>query len=219
MNDLAGCFRGLVRHHVAMPSCPLPEASPGITWIWAANGIFKRGVGADLDILIPAGPCCTVPGLAELLPHVRWRTVNCRLPGVLLRPLLEDARRAASGTTVLRPIEKQYFFVDRDGVRVVAPLGQDASAVHLRYAMPERGTVLLDLHSHHGMDAYFSSTDDRDDVGLSVSAVIGHIYTRPAIAVRLNVFGHRYAVPALTVFDCLGPFADRYGGDDARTHD
>lgn len=217
MNDLASIFAGLVRHHVATPICPLPDATPGITWIWAHNGVYKRGVSSDLDLLIPVGISWPAPGLARLLPHVCWRHWPQRLPGQLLTPLLEDAKRAAAGDAVLTPIEKQYFFVWRDGVRVVAPRGQDASAISLRYAMPQSGSVLLDLHSHHGMEAYFSSTDDRDDTGLSVSAVIGTIYTRPTIVVRINVFGQRWNIPALLVFDSLGPFMD--GGTHAELND
>jgi len=220
MSDLASIFANLVRHHVATPGCPLPEASNGITWIWAANGIYKRGVSETLDLLIPVGISWPAPGLASLLPHVSWKRWPERLPGAFLAPLLEDAKRAAVGDTVLRPIEKQYFFVWRDGVRVVAPKGQDASAVHLRYRMPQSGPVLLDLHSHHGMDAYFSATDDRDDSGLSVSAVIGKIYTRPTIVTRINVFGQRHLVPALMIFDSLGSFTDGYqGGNNARADD
>lgn len=217
MSDLASIFAGLVAHHVATPKHPLPAAVPGISWIWASNGIWKRGVSSELDLMIPVGVTWPAPGLAPLLPHVRFTRWPERLPGAFLSPLLEDARRAATGDTVLRPIEKQYFFVWRDGVRVVAPKGQDASAVHLRYTMPQSGPVLLDLHSHHGMEAYFSATDDRDDAGLSVSAVIGNIYTRPTIVTRINVFGHRWAVPALLVFDTLGPFAD--GGAHASLND
>lgn len=208
MNDLASVFATLVRHHIATPACPLPDPCPGITWIWAANGIYKRGVSSELDLLIPVGVGWPAPGLAPLLPHVRFLRWPERLHGAFLTPLLEDARRASVGGTILRPIEKQYFFVWRDGVRVVAPKGQDASAVHLRYSMPQSGPVLLDVHSHHGMEAYFSATDDRDDAGLSVSAVIGTIYTRPTIVTRINVFGHRWKVPALMIFDTLGPFVD-----------
>lgn len=215
MNDLASAFAALVQHHIATPAQPLPEDGNGIRWIWAHNGIFKRGVSSELDLLIPVGKTWPTPGLAPLLPHVRFARWPTRLPGQLLTPLLEDAKRAAIGDQVVRPIEKQYFFVWRDGVRVVAPRGQDASAVHLRYTMPKSGPILVDLHSHHGMAAYFSATDDRDDTGLSVSAVIGTIYTQPTIRCRLNVYGDRWEVPPLLIFDTLGPFVQ--GGRDAAT--
>lgn len=220
MSNLSAIFAGLIKHHIATPSCPLPECSAGITWIWAANGVYKRGVSAELDLLIPVGISWPAPGLARLLPHVRWTHWPDRLQGALLGPLLKDARRAGATSAVLRPIEKQYFFIWRDGVRIVAPRGQDAGVGHVRYTIALSGPVLLDLHSHHGMEAYFSTTDDRDDAGLSVSAVIGKIYTQPTIVVRLNVFGQRWNVPALMVFDSLGPFTDGYhGGSDASTPD
>jgi PRTRC genetic system protein A len=88
---------------------------------------------------------------------------------------------------------------------------QKASAARVRYEMPE-GIVLADIHSHHQMPPFFSNTDDRDDTGLSVSCVIGHIYDAPQILCRVNVWGHRQVVPALTIFDDLGPFCDAYNG-------
>lgn len=206
-------FASLVRHHFATVVHPLPDAAPGIAWIVAENGVFKRGVNADLDILIAIRRrSMAIPGLVPLLPHVRWRSWDRRIPASLLAALLGDARRAMSAGTIARPIEKQYFFVWRDNdLRLIAPRGQDASATRVQYAMPERGAVLVDLHSHHAMGAFFSPTDDADDLGLSVSAVIGQLYTRPEIAVRLNVFGHRMRVPARLIFDDLGPFDDTYG--------
>lgn len=217
--DLAATFAGLVRHHIATPVAPLPEARPGITWVWCSGGIYKRGVTPDLDILIPVARAPEVPGLAKVLPHVRWSCWPGRLDGRLLVPLLEDARRASSGDTILRPIEKQYCFVYRDGtIKLVAPV-QRGTAGQVMYAPVQRGVTLCDLHSHHHMAAYFSATDDRDDTGLSVSVVVGTIFTRPTIACRLNVYGHRARVPALLIFDQIGPFEDTYGGHNADPHD
>lgn len=219
MIDLSATFAGLVRHHIATPACPLPHLAPGITWIVGSNGVFKRGVNAQLDLLAAVELFeQPIPGLAALMTHVRWFDWPHRLAGSLLGPLLSNAREALAGQTIVRPIEKQYFFVLRDGLRVVAPRDQDGSPASLRYAMPQ-GQVLLDLHSHHAMRAYFSATDDRDDSGLSVSAVIGNIYERPEIVVRVNVFGHHWPIPALMVFDSLGPFVDRYAGGSRESTD
>lgn len=215
MSDLSTIFGGLVRHQVARKDLTsYLEKKPGIDWIYAANGIWKRGTDATISLQGLACPLdYDVPGLISLTPYFYWPAWRRRLPGQLLAPLLHDAQRAASGGSVATPIEKQYFFVARDdGPHVVAPRGQDASAVHLRYPMPTSGTPLLDLHSHHSMRAYFSSTDDADDQGLSVSAVIGNIFIRPEIVVRLNIYGLHCPIPAAMVFDQLGPFVDRYAG-------
>lgn len=221
MIDLAHLFTGLVRHQIVTNGDHARCATrPGIDWLYAANGLFKRGNSPTIEIQARICPIAAeVPGLCSLMPYVRWRDWSQRLPGQLLAPLLADAQRASSSGVIARPIEKQYFFVWRNGVRLVAPHGQDASAARVRYAMPQSGPVLLDLHSHHSMRAYFSATDDHDDAGLSVSAVIGQIFTRPEITVRLNIYGHHCLIPALVVFDSLGPFTDCFGGNNADVTD
>jgi PRTRC genetic system protein A len=211
----------LVGHHVATLTCPWPEPTTPITWVVAVNGTFKHGCSADLDVVIQVwSGDCGIPGLARLLPQVRWSAWPQRLPGDLLAPLLESARQAMAPTgasSVLRPVEKQFFLVWRDGtVRLIAPRAQEGTASHLRYTMPERGVVLCDIHSHHAMRPYFSATDDRDDAGLSVSVVIGDIYQRPTLLCRLNVYGHRQIVPAALVFDHLGPFRDAGSASEER---
>lgn len=219
MSDLASIFGGLVRYHIATAAQPLPERTPGISWIVAANGVFKRGVSADLDLLIAIERRpVPIPGLTQLMPHVRWQAWQKRIPGKMLASLLDDARRAMSDTAIARPIEKQYFFVWRDrDLRLVAPRAQQATASRVRYAMPTYGSLLVDVHSHHELPAFFSSTDDADDAGLSVSAVIGRIFTRPELRCRLNVYGHRVEVPPTILFDHLGPF--RAASEDVYSED
>lgn len=207
----------LLRHHVATPAAPLPAPQPGITWIFAANGLKKRGVDQRLDLLVHASGLPAVPGLASLMPHVRFAGVHRRLPSHFLSAALQHAQRCASTDLVARPIEQQYLVVrEAARLRVLVPT-QQATATQVRYQVPAGAQVLLDLHSHHDMPAYFSLTDDRDDTGLSVSAVIGRIFSEPTIVCRLNCYGARQLVPATLIFDGLGPFRD--GGSDADAHD
>ena len=208
-------LEALSAHHVATIQQPLP-AGFGVRWVWAQNGIFKRGANATMEILLQVGTSdCVVPGLTSLLAGVRWSVWPRRIPAHWLDALLADARQA--GTT-RQPIEKQYFFVHRNGAaRLIAPRNQVGTAANVHYAMPTDEHILVDAHSHHQLagGAFFSGTDDRDDTGLSVSVVIGHIFSRPEILCRLNVYGHHQIVPAITLFDGLGPFVDKAGVYDA----
>lgn len=196
----------LLRYHVATTP-ELPPAKPGIEWIWAANGIFKRGVAYGLDLCIPVAVAWPTPGLAAIQPSHRWQQLRSqRLPGDLLHGVYAHAQQRAG-------IEQQYFvcylpsrFSDRP-IRVITP-PQDATASAVRYAMPNPASILLDIHSHHDMSAYFSETDNRDDTGLSISVVIGTLNSRPTICCRLNVYGHHYRYPASLLFTHLGPFVE-----------
>lgn len=215
MADLSGIFASLQQYHVATAAEPLPPPRPGITWIWAASGIFKRGVDSLRDILIEVGAAPLVPGLAQLTPHVHYATHQGRIPGGLLTAILDHARQAAEEQRgIARPIEQQYFITYRAGMprpfRVALP-PQDASATRVRYELTISGQILVDVHSHHSMPAFFSRTDDRDDTGLSISAVVGRIFDRPEIAMRANVYGHHMPLPALAVFDRLDGCRDTAG--------
>ncbi|NJO82560.1 MAG: hypothetical protein HC828_06835 [Blastochloris sp.] len=216
--DLDTCFAGLVRHHIATSAQPLPPTTHGITWIIGANGIYKRGVTAVLDLLIPVAPLPVhLPGLVPVVPHIWWPAWPRRLPAALLPPLLADARQAGGR----QAIEKQYFIIWDDGkLRLRAPRHQKGTASRVRYQMPQQGDVLCDLHSHHRLPAYFSATDDADDLGLSVSVVIGTLWETPTMCTRVNVYGHRWVVPATHVFDGLENFHDTDTEEtDADLHD
>ena len=218
--DLGHLFADLVRYHVATPARPLPDEGPGITWVLAQGGIYKRGQDAHRAVTVWVGETPDVPGLAVLLPSITWRGLSRRLPGQLLAAMLAHARKAAAPTArgVLRPIEQQYHVTLEGGELRVRVPPQDATPGRVTYAPPD-APILLDLHSHHGMAAYFSGTDDRDDTGLGVSAVVGRIFDRPEIAVRLCCYGHTQRVPALTIFDGLGGARDTYGDRDADPDD
>jgi PRTRC genetic system protein A len=213
---------GLLSYHVATPTAPRPTGS-GVAWLWAQNGVFKRGANQVLELVVQVGTSdCAVPGLASLLPSIRWFAWPQRIPGVWLTPLLQDAQQAAHTIGgIARPIEKQYFvlFNPADQRLVLRPAGRQlATAARVHYEVPVGVDVLVDIHSHHGMPAFFSSTDDADDTGLSVSVVIGRIHSaRPEIMCRLNVYGHHQVIPALMIFDSLGPFQDVAGVQYADT--
>lgn len=200
--DLQAIFAALSQHHTATPEQPLPPARPGLAWIWAANGIFKRGVDQHRDILIRVAPTPPTPGLATLRARVRFAGCAERLPGTLLQAIFDHA-------STLGAIEQQYFLVSVGGMLRVWVPSQEATVGHVRYTMPEReDVVLVDLHSHHAMRAYFSSTDDRDDQGLSISAVIGRLGTaRPELVLRASVYGHHQRLDPDLIFDATGPFA------------
>ena len=71
---------------------------------------------------------------------------------------------------------------------------------------------LIEVHSHHGMDAFWSRLDDADEVGLALYAVLGRIFDAPQLRVRLGVYGEWWPIPATWVFDLPPEIADGYRG-------
>jgi hypothetical protein len=64
--------------------------------------------------------------------------------------------------------------------------------------------ALIEVHSHHAMEAKFSDEDDVDEGGgmsFRVYGVIGTIFLSPAIRARVGLFGHLYEYPASEFFE------------------
>ncbi len=210
--DLVALLRAqLHTYHVATVACPLPPPSVPLTWIVAANGTFLRGSNPTREVVVQVERHPSVmPGLVPLHAGVIWPGYGARLPGRLLLHVLNHARQAVDGRG--HPVEQQYWITDRGaGLTVIRP-PQRANAVQVvtpRSSLP----ILVDIHSHHCMNAAFSSTDDRDDaLQLGVSVVMGTIWTQPTVRVRLCVYGYTQEVPATSVFTELGPFGDVFSG-------
>lgn len=130
-----------------------------------------------------------------------------KIPTRWLAAVLEHARRCGQGGVVARPIEQMYHFhhLNGDGWQVSVP-AQKASAGRVSYWGGNVASVVLDLHSHHEMGAFFSSTDNGDELGCRLYAVIGCIYSRPELRLRLGLYGSFAEVDLLAVFEGLGPF-------------
>lgn len=186
-------------------------------YVIAAQGIIKRlensYVSADY-LLAPIAEELIGLGLATY-PLRPLSLKLPRIPGHLLQETLADARRNLN-------LEFMYHFRFDPGGRgwFVTRPEQERSGARVGYLNHDPAGIVLDLHSHHTMPAFFSSTDDRDERGGRFYAVIGRLdRPRPELILRLGAYGHWLDnIPALTLFDELGPFVDTYAGDYAGDH-
>lgn len=108
-----------------------------------------------------------------------------------------------------------FRFSSEQGWSVTRP-EQAQSWSRVGYSYDPAG-VVVDLHSHHTMPAFFSPTDDGDERGGRFYAVMGHLdQAHPQLILRLGLYGHwLYNVPGLALFDDLGPFVDTYVDEEA----
>jgi len=194
-----------IRYHVYTGQ-PLPTPWP-YDYVLAREGVVKRIETPHVyaDALASAGR--PIAGLASWPLDVRL-TVP-KIPASRLCSVLDHARRAGS-TDLVEQMYHFHFF--ESGIsfgqwRVAVPR-QEASVGRVSYRGGNEATVGLDLHSHHEMAAYFSSTDDSDEQGARFYAVIGRIFTGPEIALRLGLYGDWLELDPLFLFDGLGPFRE-----------
>jgi hypothetical protein len=63
--------------------------------------------------------------------------------------------------------------------------------------------VLVEVHSHGNLPAYFSPTDDTDECsGFRIYGVLGNVKaSQPEILLRVGLFGHGWTVSVPQVFE------------------
>lgn len=199
-------FDSVATYHVHKSSPLPPNDALAYQYLLAAPGVYLRAESLFFDVLLPIARC-PIRGLAPLQPHFGLKVP--RLPDRLLAAVLLDARR------VRRPdggLNEALYHFHHDGadVRVVKP-AQRATAAGVVGAESNMISVLLDLHSHGNMGAFWSGLDDGDEQGFRVYGVIGRLDERPEIRLRLGVYGYWFPLPVNLLFDGSGGVVDIVG--------
>lgn len=175
-------------------------------YVVAGNGLFVRAKRPELEALIPV-KTFHIAGLEPVTPYV---AVWCRVPRRLIS-------QAVLWSVEALPNEALFWF----GLDV----GTDQWTIHRPRQTRSRTSVqpvdpydrfgsmaLIDLHSHNTMPPFFSRTDNKDETGFRIYAVIGSINPRsnipPRIKVRVGIYGHMWDVPASMIFDLPSSLVD-----------
>jgi PRTRC genetic system protein A len=180
-------------------------AGKSFVYYLAGNGVFKFAQNDLVKACIPVG-YAHVAGLPLLQARIH---VKARLPVALLQAMLADARQQSWNAA-----REAMYHIYLDGERaVIQKPSQCGSSQHLAYQGGGDPRIICDVHSHHAMPAFFSPKDDADEQGFRFYAVMGHIFKRPEVRLRLGMFGDVWPVPLRTLFvgdlSFIPPRADR----------
>jgi PRTRC genetic system protein A len=187
--------------YVAATVWPLPPIQAAMyEYVVASNGVFVRGQRTGLRVMLPvmAGPPTPLRGLVPVEPFVQLD--HPRVPAELMDEMLDAALAAKDDD--LKPVEVLFHLSwDERGSRLEIP-AQERRLASVRPVgqTPSYETAVVEVHSHHGMAACFSPTDDADETGFRVFGVLGDIFTRPTLRVRVGLYGHYWEIPATWVF-------------------
>ena len=168
---------------------PVGDAGMGYNYILAANGLFLRASNPLLSATIQVAPA-EVRGLVPLTE--RLELTHGRIPFKNVEIVL---------TILSNPDRELYLGVvwENGGYHHVVPV-QTGTPASVQYQRPQH--VLLDVHTHGRMSAFFSSTDDRDEQGFQLYMVVGR-RDQPVqqVALRLGVYGYFALLDWSEVFD------------------
>jgi PRTRC genetic system protein A len=185
----------LVQHLIVQHDGKLPFIPDCLyAYIMAGNGVFLYATLDDLEVLIPVSRA-TITGLPALEPFVKMPPV----PAVMMHHMLQTSKENL-------PNEILFWFNfdhDRQVWNVDAPsqICRPASVFPADKNDPLGVKALIDLHSHARMEPFFSITDNKDEQGFRIFAVIGNVNVNPEIRVRVGVYGNYWNIPASMIFE------------------
>ena len=185
----------LVAHRLATE--PLPPPQPALyEYLFAGNGIFLRanrhGLAACIPLLTTA-----IHGLPNVEPSISL--AGPRIPLAMMREILLHAQLAWADST--GPKESLFHCGYQDTWTLTIPQQiRTYASVHCAdpYA-PSYQHCLIEIHSHHEMPPFFSSTDDQDETGFRIYGVLGHLHRRPQILFRVGIYSHFSYIPAASL--------------------
>jgi len=223
----------LTEHHIARRNEQLPPVNEELLldYVLAANGVFTRGRRPGMEVCLPVEPDVRIRGLRDIAPYVQWgyprvsaeilaliftvsQTIAKKEPREALFYLRFSATEDGGPTTVMpspNPFQRERncegHLLCREGWHLLFP---EQRGTEHRVEPLQRGPgtaeadALIEVHSHHAMEAHFSPDDDEDEGGgmsFRVYGVIGTIFLSPAIRTRVGLFGHLHEYPASEFFE------------------
>ena len=158
-------------------------------YILAGNGLWIEAEGRLLAARVLVAPA-QVRGLAPLEPKValRYGSIPQGLWDLALNAMLAD------------PSREMYIAITwgGDSYHLQIPEQKRGAGGVSGIQLPENR--VMDLHSHCGMRAYFSSTDNQDEQGLQLYAVVGELPHRPVVRLRMGIYAYFQEIPWAGVF-------------------
>ncbi len=193
-NQLLNISSSLISYNVAT-SCQLPSITSAIQEYWlAGNGVFLRAQRNGIDVCVQL--CAlNIPGLAILKPYFNFHYPP--IPQRLVSTLLELSIAAGREEVLF------YLAFTDDNWQLIIPdqVATEYSVTPTNSLNPLYESAIIEVHSHHQMAAEFSLADDKEEAGkFRLFAVLGEIFTKPTISVRVGIYTHFQVLPASKVF-------------------
>ena len=166
------------------------EGEPGLfyDYIVAGNGLFIRAQNPLIRGIVCIDPV-EIRGLSPLDEQIEL--VHGKMPRYLYDFSL--------GILLASSDREQYLAITWENEYRLRIPSQERAAASVKYEnLP---SSIMDIHSHGGGSARFSTTDNTDEQGLRFYMVVGKLDTLlPEVEIRLGVYGYFAPVSVEEIF-------------------
>ncbi len=168
-----------------------PHGEPGLfyDYIVAGNGLFIRAHNPLIRATLCISPV-EVRGLHPLEEQVEL--VHGKIPRRIYDLSLSILMASSE--------HEQYLAITWEEEYRLRMPPQERTASSVEY--DKLPSLIMDVHSHGRMKAFFSIADDEDEQGLKFYMVVGKLDTLlPEVELRLGVYGYFAPISVEEVFD------------------
>lgn len=184
-----------IAYNIATSSI-LPDITASMMEYWlAGNGVFVRAARLGLSACVPVSNYA-IAGLPAITPYVQLEYPL--VPAHLALEMLHRSQAVGD-----REILFYLSFVNgRWQLDIPKQLATSSSVRPLTASLGTAyETASIEIHSHHSTSARFSAIDDLEESGkFRIFGVLGEIFTRPILNLRVGLYSHFWQIPASWVF-------------------
>lgn len=205
---------GIIDHVIAFDETLPPLTATKYEYVMAASGLLIRAKRKGLEVCLPiAEPTWPVMGLAEVTPY--FNLEYPLVPGEHVTRMLERSRAVCKSRRNEDLLENLFYLLwnEAEGFWELIEPEQEREHASVRPkedgAESPYGRAFIEIHSHHHWEAEASETDDTEEIGkFRIFVVLGNIFDRPSLRVRVCVHEYFIDVPASCIFEMPGGVTD-----------
>lgn len=178
----------LFGYHIYSADAPQLASGAAYDYILAGNGVMVHAVNKHLTARVEVA-AADIRGLVWSRPylHLHHGRIPQRLWDLTVSVMMTD------------PTKEAFAAIIWDGEYRLHYPQQIRGTASVAYT-PHPDTV-FEIHSHGAMKPFFSGTDDRDEQGMRIYGVIGHLTNKPTVVLRMGVYGYFGSVDWGEVFE------------------
>ncbi|MFB2917259.1 hypothetical protein [Aerosakkonema funiforme] len=184
-----------VEYKTALHSILPPMSASALEYWLSRNGVFVRAQRQGIKACFPIANC-QIAGLAAIEPYFQMEYP--RVPMEITKLMLLLSEEAGENEILFH----LSFKTGHWHLEVPAQIATPTSVTPLVSSLDSSyERALIEVHSHANMSSEFSETDNQEETGFRIFAVLGKLKSQPEINARIGIYSHFYSIPASWVFE------------------
>lgn len=184
-----------VEYKTALHSTLPPMSASALEYWLSRNSVFVRAQREGIKACFPIANC-QIAGLAAIEPYFQMEYP--RVPMEITKLMLLLSEEAGENEILFH----LSFQTGHWHLEVPAQIATPTSVTPLKSSLDSSYEIaLIEVHSHANMSSEFSETDNREETGFRIFAVLGKLKSQPEINARIGIYSHFYSLPASWVFE------------------